>query len=501
MASSQWTQREVDQSGGVELQWEGGARQISEYCKELLTRRGEELSLDELRAERYFNKRQKDMEERLKRLKEVKHELNQQLQEKRRLLELHVSQHQVLHDTTPASDASFHSYESQSADAQPAGNSELHDAVFLPPEEKPQRVQIQVLRPEPGGPEDVLSHTLAPPHKSDSQSLIGETSGDSGGSSPVSDQEGAEPVSSAGPVGGAVDPCDAQVRQRLMDLCDVTSCPGLLCLSQPLPDMGSSLQLGGDLYHIHSRVMDGGSFCVYSGALAEDDVMLKVDSCLVPWDFHQFSRLKKSLSMSMSTAALPQVSCFLFLNGCVTIYTSPPDQLFTELTDCDSAPCSKAFLLLQLVSQLHSCGVVHADLRPNVLACSYRAFMDVAGLFPVDWSSSVDLDLQREVTSVQQLDSAQVYISLGLLDPTSPPQLVDLVGVAETMHLLLTGSRMVLVKDGDGWTAETFSRDEPCNMSHRKWTMWTRFFRLLLNVGARSSVSVLSELKQLMSSL
>ncbi|XP_039980473.1 uncharacterized protein bub1ba [Xiphias gladius] len=575
-------QSEAHLSTGAGLQEEDRSSQISEYCKELLMRGREELTFEELRAESYNQRRQKEMDEKLRHLKELKEQLGQELEEKRRLLLLRSSQQQVVHEPPtsqtgdsgrPPAAASFQIYdECQSAAARPAGNSELQDDVFLLPDERGLCLKIQY--PRPGGvgasqlsqvvpvtefvcsfvtnpqmDEPLKTHSLTEdvqiknaftsasedplggatedlqtlvdscppsvPQKPVSKttkklSPIQETSVEAnsltslgglsaGNCSPLEedqDQEETEHASSPGPVGGAADPCDPDVRRRLLDLCDVTASPGFHSESRPLPAVCSCLQLGGEVYHIYSRVVDGGSFSIYKGAKKDDCVLIKVDSCCVPWDFHQFNRLKRSLSSAAD--GLPLISCFLFLDGCITVYTSPPDRMFTELTECDDPVCHKAEGLLQLVSQLHSCGLLHAALQPSILTCSHRSFMSPDWVFLVDWSSSVDLNLQQDVTSVQQLPSALTYVNLGLLEPTAPPQLVDLVGVAETVHLLLTNSRMVLVKDDTGWTAERFSGDGPCDMFSR---MWRRFFRLLLNAGGRSSLSVLSELEEQLATL
>ncbi|XP_062267316.1 mitotic checkpoint serine/threonine-protein kinase BUB1 beta isoform X2 [Platichthys flesus] len=503
---------------------EGGARQVSEYCKDQLTRGREELSVEELRAERYFLQRQRNVEERLKTLTEMKEQLSHELEEKRKLLLLKESQ-QVLHAAASrpsAASSILIDDESQSTAARPAGNSELLNEFFLQPDDTGLSLKIRVQRPDcPGG--TTGDHLLVDPHHSsvpqepgsyttNKLSPIQETSVEAVAWSLLEDQrqdknqnqdqiqgqdqnqEEVEPDHAMR--GGAVDACDPEARQQLLDICDVTSSPGFHCESRPLPPVNSCLQLGGDLYHIYCRVVDEEMFSIYKGATNDDNVLVKVSRCRVPWDFHQFRRLKENSSVD----SFPQISCFLFLDGCITVYTCPPDHMFTELTECEDSVVRKSLLLLQLVSELHSRHLLHAALRPSILVASYRG-LNLERVFPVDWSSSVDVDMQQDVTSVQQLSSAHSYIRVGLLEPTSPPQLVDLLGVAETVHLLLTSSRMVLVKDHDGWTAERFSQDESCNMCPGTWTTWSRFFRSLLNASGRCSMSVLSDVTEQLSLL
>ncbi|XP_011490035.1 uncharacterized protein LOC101160375 isoform X1 [Oryzias latipes] len=518
------------------LDQETGVSEVSEYCKDLLMRGQEEMNFEELRAERYFELKKKKMQEKLQRLKEEEEQLRQEL-EKKRQQRLSVSQ--ARNSCKPA--ASFHVYES--AEENPSGKSEAASShrpndLIVKSDEK--GLCLKVLFP--GLPEGVVSSrgsqnsepeqyglqkldlgkvgakqmyrgdskrsgplTISKPQEN--LSPIEEISVESAslpspeGCSPIERDHSTQPgTNSNRPFAAAVNPCDADVRRRLLENSDIFSSPNLHSQSGSLPAVTehSCLHLGGAVFDIFSTLMDGDGFSVFQASTDNDFVLIKVDSCSTPWDFYQFGRLRSS----SAGAGLPLISCFLFDDGCITVYTPPQDHTFTELMESvqDSSELvgCKAVGLLQLLLQLHSCRLLHAALRPNVLTCCHIGCQEPACIFPIDWSTSVDLDLQQNITSVQHLPSAQPYIHLGLLEPNDPPHLVDLVGVAETVHLLLTNSAMVLVKDASGWQVEQFSGDGPCDIDT---TMWRRFFRSLLNAGRRSPTSILTELKEQLVSL
>uniref|UniRef100_A0A673C8I6 BUB1 N-terminal domain-containing protein n=3 Tax=Sphaeramia orbicularis TaxID=375764 RepID=A0A673C8I6_9TELE len=533
-------------SRGPGCQEEGGSKVVIEYCKELLTRGGYEFSFEELRAERYRQQQQQQLDEKLRQLTELKEQLSLELQEKKKLLQLRTSQQVVDNGPTPPSadcsralpTTSFQIYESLSAATLPADPShdslqmpkELQDDVFLRPDERGLSLKIQCSRPgvssesfqiktpdaasegemEPSPP--VISHKPVSAHQhnlspiqemsmntSSVKSLEAVSAGNCSLLDDKKEQDQLDHAASPVPEGDTVDPCDPDLRGRLLTLADVTSCPELHSEPHCLPpvDEQGVLELGGSVYRIFCRVLDEESFSVYKGQKDDNYVLIKVDSHPLPWDFHMFRRLKKN-----AADGLPWISCFLYLDGCITVYTTPGHK-FTDLMEPFSVEMvvgRKAAALVRLVLQMHTCRLVHASLQPHILT-RCNSFQSSDWLLPMDWSSSVDLVLQQDITKVQQLSSAQTYISLGLLDPAAPPEQVDLVGVADTVHVLLTNSRMMPVKDADGWTAEKFSGEESwheaCYMFQQTWQ---RFFRLLLNAGERSSQSVLSELTELLSS-
>ncbi|XP_037541146.1 uncharacterized protein bub1ba [Nematolebias whitei] len=422
-------QSEMHATGGAWHHDGGVVNQYGSFSEELLMIAGEELSYEELRAERYSQQKQHEMEEKMRRLKDEEERLGQELEEKKRLLKLRASQ-KVLNSGEPAAAASFQVY-NESAPARPAGSSEassdeLQDDVFLHPEDRGVSVKVR-FPPQTGGPgvpsglcqtsdriqsglgdtnteSDPLNQTCAGEQGGTTEDLqtqpgcqktvsksgkvlspIEEASSEAGSltslgglatesSSPLNqqqlDQSREEMDHTASP---PVDPCSPDVRRRLLERCDITSCPDLFSEPRPLPDVAenSVLDLGGSTFSIHSRCLDRSSFSIFRGETESEHVLLKVDSCSVPWDFYQFHRLKKS---SAAADKLPHVSCFLFLDGCVTVYTSPPDHMLTELTGCNSeaSVCRRVLALLHLVLQLHSCGLLHAALQPSTLTSCHR---------------------------------------------------------------------------------------------------------------------------------
>ncbi|RVE55935.1 hypothetical protein OJAV_G00231080 [Oryzias javanicus] len=479
------------------LDQEAGVLQVSEYCKDLLLRGQEEMSLEELRAERYFELKKKKMQEKLLHLKEEEEQLRQELEKRRLRQQLTATQNR--NSSEPAASESF--IFNESATENPAGKCEASsnkrpNDLILKADEQGLCLKVQC----PGLPVDLKkSEPLTTSKPRENLSPIEETSVESlpsGGCSPL--DSGTQLDTNSNHL-FAVNPCDADVRRRLLENSDIFCSPNLHSQhgSRPVVTERSFLHLEGAVFEIYSTLMDGEGFSVFEASTEDDLVLIKVDSCSTPWDFYQFGRLRSS----SAEGGLPLISCFLFDDGCISVYTPPQGHRFTKLTQ--SVPDEllvghQAVGLLQLLLQLHSCRLLHAALRPDILTCCHIEVQQPPCIFPIDWSASVDLELQQNITSVQHLPAAQPYIHLGLLEPSAPPHLVDLVGVAETVHLLLTNSPMVLVKDADGWQVERFSRDQPCDIYT---TMWRRFFRTLLNAGRRSPAPILTELKEQLESL
>uniref|UniRef100_A0A673N595 Mitotic checkpoint serine/threonine-protein kinase BUB1 beta-like n=1 Tax=Sinocyclocheilus rhinocerous TaxID=307959 RepID=A0A673N595_9TELE len=271
------------------------------------------------------------------------------------------------------------------------------------------------------------------------------------------------------------DVCGLNVRSRLFHQADVTSFSNFQRKTGRLPDTSGDDLLPNIYIYLFFIFF---VFYVFG---------VKVDWSGVPWDFFISSQLRSRRSRDEPDADV-QICCYVFENGCVTLWRIPHGDTLQDLLSEPSAADDVSLLvalLLELVKQFHSCRVVHGGLKPESL------YFYLSGITALDFSNSVDLQLQTDVTTAQALPSAQKYIQQGLLSPSASPYQVDLISVAEVVHMLLFNRSMKVKQENSAW-----SLDEGSGSQHSAPVepLWKDFFRMILNPEQKSSELVLSEL-------
>ncbi|KAM4632850.1 mitotic checkpoint serine/threonine-protein kinase BUB1 beta-like [Polymixia lowei] len=518
---------------------EGRAKEQSMYCKDLLTNDITEFSFEELRAQRYFQSKSLESDAKLEQMSQVKQQLIQQIEERQRLLLLRksglVGQEGSGGETVRPPAAGplqiYHDSCSDAASALPYGAptpcpNTVSDEVFLPPGEKGLSLKIQFPRKSGAVPSSELSHSYKSfPERTDSLTEEAIVYGHHNktlcsGPDDTNDFAGAAKMvstPSSGPLahracsantdsaGGltedlralavtrppAITPKPGATAGKKLSPIQETSAPSSLSSlgGQSAGDLSPPEENQQDTDRMDHHLANGES-------LVEDPCSLDVRSRLLDQiDVSSFP------NFHLERVPIPRVEEEDVL---VLVYEVPLQHRVTEVLDVFEGDMAwlqvgvvwLAVSLLKLVKSLHSCSLVHGALQTHPLLCTQRNICPVESVLLVDLSWSVDLDLQPGVTSALHLPSAQPYITQGLLEPSASPYQVDLLGVADTVHTVLTQSRMSPVKGDSGWTVEAFSLDKPRS---RRNTLWSKFFWMLLNPGDRSSVSVLSELVDMMS--
>ncbi|XP_026778566.3 mitotic checkpoint serine/threonine-protein kinase BUB1 beta [Pangasianodon hypophthalmus] len=289
-----------------------------------------------------------------------------------------------------------------------------------------------------------------------------------------------------------VNPCSLDVRKTLLDKVDLSSIANFSRKVGPLPDP-DDLHLDGETLFFLKKMDDQG-MCLYFSS--GGSVLVKVDESTVPWDFYINSQLRARLPADLQHCHA-QSTCYLYENGSFTLWQVPQGQTIQDLledhVDRQDVPLL-AIRLLEMVKRMHSCRLVHGALQPETLMVCHSCEDSVICM---DFSNSLDLELQTDVKTLQSLPSAQDYIKQGLLSPSASPYQVDLCGIAEVVHLLLFGKNMKIIKEASYWRlAENSGPLDWQRTLHLSNLLgpWQDFFHNLLNPGDNSTEFILSNL-------
>ncbi|XP_032852392.1 mitotic checkpoint serine/threonine-protein kinase BUB1 beta isoform X2 [Tyto alba] len=228
---------------------------------------------------------------------------------------------------------------------------------------------------------------------------------------------------------------------------------------------------------------------------------IKVYSQPVPWDFYITLQLQERLNTDFDQSFSENCSCYLYQDGCAILHRDINRFTLGDIIHGCKSITEEVILLfvynlLGVVEKLHKAEIVHGDLNPEVFFLGDRICDPFANdemtrvLKIVDFSHSLDLRLQSRVNLPNSFPISQTPHGQQLLTKSSLPYQVDLVGIADTVHLMLFGDHVQVYQENSVWKiSQNVSKTVDSDF-------WGKLFGRILNADGKSTVPLLRELRE-----
>ncbi|NWR17505.1 BUB1 kinase, partial [Emberiza fucata] len=287
----------------------------------------------------------------------------------------------------------------------------------------------------------------------------------------------------------------------------------------PLPfiKVKAELSLGPSSFHVDCLVGEGAFAQVYQASTLDasnpqnnQKVIFKVQKPANPWEFYIATQLVERLSPSVHHLYIRFYSAHFFPNGSVLVgelhncgtllnavnmYKKLPEKVMPQ-----ALVIYFAVKILHMVEELHSCQIIHGDIKPdNFILGERQVFLDNStcdidglchGLTLIDLGQSIDMKLFPEGTAFTARCETSGFQCVEMLTNRPWNYQTDYFGIAATVYCLLFGSYMRLKDDNGVWKPEgTFRRLANAEL-------WKEFFESLLNIPSCHSLPSLGALRQ-----
>ncbi|MBN3317829.1 BUB1 kinase, partial [Atractosteus spatula] len=270
-----------------------------------------------------------------------------------------------------------------------------------------------------------------------------------------------------------------------------------------------TVTVGDAPYQIDCVLGEGAFATVYqvSGLSKAKKLVFKVLKSTSPWEFYIDRQLNERLQPSVRHLYNSLCSAHIFQNGsilmgelysCGTLLNAV--NLYRNLSEKVMPQPLVIYLsicILHMVEQLHSIGVIHADIKPDNFMLGERFLENECfdpenlehGLSLIDFGQSIDMTLFKDGTVFKAKCMTSGFQCVEMLMGQPWTYQTDYFGIAGTVYCMIFGTYMKVKNENGVWKPNTVFKRNP----HSE--MWTEFFHTLLNVPDCNSLPSLKSLR------
>uniref|UniRef100_A0A8C4VKF4 BUB1 mitotic checkpoint serine/threonine kinase n=1 Tax=Gopherus evgoodei TaxID=1825980 RepID=A0A8C4VKF4_9SAUR len=271
--------------------------------------------------------------------------------------------------------------------------------------------------------------------------------------------------------------------------------------SLPTIKLKTELTLGPKSFHVDCLLGEGAFAHVYQASVLDTNnpknnqkVILKVQKPANPWEFYIASQLVERLKPSVRHLYIQFYSAHFFQNGSIlvgelynygtllntiNIYKKLPEKVMPQ-----ALVIYFAVKILYMVEELHNCGIIHGDIKPDNFILGERLLdndtCDIDslshGLTVIDLGQCIDLKLFPEGTAFTGKCETSGFQCIEMLTQKPWNYQTDYFGIAGTIYCMLFGTYMRVRNEEGIWKTEGVFRRIP------NAELWNEFFCSLLNI-------------------
>ncbi|XP_012875174.1 PREDICTED: mitotic checkpoint serine/threonine-protein kinase BUB1-like [Dipodomys ordii] len=300
----------------------------------------------------------------------------------------------------------------------------------------------------------------------------------------------------------------------------VSSYPNTFMHQYKLPTIKpkTEFQLGPSLVYVNCLLGEGAFAHVYEATLGDVNEVKNKQKCILkvqkpanPWEFYIGTQLMERLKPTMEYMFIKFYSAHLFQNGsilvgelysygtllnAINLYKNTPEKVMPQ-----AIVISFAIKMLHMIEQVHSCEIIHGDIKPDNFILGNRFLKQdddddlAAGLALIDLGQSIDMRLFPKGTTFTAKCETSGFQCTEMLSNKPWNYQIDYFGVAATVYCMLFGTYMRVKNVGGVWKPEGLFRRLP----HLE--MWEEFFHTMLNIPDCDHLPSLDLLRQKLKNL